>query len=244
MRATTRFAAATALTALAAAPAYAGGFERNVEAGVESAYVFRGLQLAEETAVAKGYVELGPLYGGAQIRQPFGDESDALPTETRLSAGLARDRLLGLAGIDVGVTQYIFSGGEDGVEPDDRLEIQAGVYFNVLLNPDAYVYYDTDEQTLTVQASVGQYVPLGGLRGLEFSAAGGSASGDDIEDYVYLEAEADFIQGFGNGIEGFVGARAAVASEENFFDDLDEDLGPTFGEDGVVWAGGGVRAKF
>ncbi|MCG8440801.1 MAG: hypothetical protein MI723_03240 [Caulobacterales bacterium] len=223
----------------------AGSFTRTVEASVDSAYLFRGTQRGEGMVFVDGEIVLNGVYLAALAAAPFGEGAETLPTELRGYVGYSphlEDRGSPFD-LDAGVAVYAFPEDSDVLGDDTRVEVFGGVVGLVPLNPALYGYYDFELETFTVEGGVTQYLPLGGLRGVELALDAGYVEPDAGDGYSYAEAGADLVQGFGAGLEGYVGARAAVTSEELLFDDLDEQ-GPELGEDFKAWVTGGVRLTF
>jgi len=51
------------------------------------------------------------------------------------------------------------------------------------------------------------------------------------------------VRNFLNGIEGYVGVRGAISSQDTFFDNVTA-VGPVFDQETKVWISAGVTATF
>lgn len=168
----TQFSLAALAAALIAAPAASAQYvvpeELSISAtfGWESAYVFRGVQLGEETfhpAIDVSYdAGFASIYGGVWTALPLDDaEGEAFGDEVDVYAGAAFG-VSDLITVDVGFTYYIYPNAEENFydAPDNTFEIFTGVAFEVFLAPAIYAYYDFDLENFTLEASGGYSVDV------------------------------------------------------------------------------------
>jgi conserved hypothetical protein, proteobacterial len=145
-----------------------------------SDYVFRGEKLADASIQPSVEATYGDFYAGAwhssELSHNDGD------TETDLYAGYGL-KINDTFSVDFGVTRYTYSGGSQ----DDSTEVYVGVSANVLLTPSVYYYYDFDNETYTIEGSVGYSLPIDAINAsLDLSGKVGhvGAPGDDRTYFV------------------------------------------------------------
>lgn len=223
--------------------------------GLESRYVFRGVQLAEtsfQPAVTLGW---RGAYAGVWANLPVGD-GDFVVTpdwqEIDFIAGWS-GALAGPLAIDVGATYYAYPNRQSGffdVFREDgsglgfnSIEPYVGVALSAPLSPKLYLYHDFMFDTTTVQATLAHSFALvdklsadvSGYAGYVFDDAGGT-------DYLYGTLTANLSFALSDSASAYVGAR---------FGGSDLPGGSVY-EDGVVgtrdgagfWFGLGLSAKF
>ncbi|MGD2134013.1 MAG: hypothetical protein PVI23_14560 [Maricaulaceae bacterium] len=246
-------ASMTALTALAAlgaavlgaaAPAAAQGltYTRDTYTTVKSAYVFRGLQRAEEIVQLGGEVRLNGVHLGGAWLQPF-DGAEA-PSEARLYGGWSPHIEDHGSPIDVelGFTWYATPDSAPGFAEDSRFEPYAKLYLDTPLAPSLAGFYDTELETYTVEGRLTHYVPFG-LNGIQFGFDGGLVSPENGQEHTYAQGSIDYVRNFLSGLEGFVGVRTAVSSEDRYFDTV-TPAGPIYDQDNKTWIAFGLAATF
>ena len=199
----------------------------------ESEYLYRGRALAFDTIVTsvEGAYKLynGSLYAGVLNHD---SATSSQPTAISLSTALSEsDFYVGYKlpvyekfSADFGYTYYWYQ--QNGVTPDRRNEIYAGVVYNGLwINPAAYIYYDFNMQAITGELS-GKYsldlakygcaktaLDLGGYFGAisanDVLAGQGPGGFKSSSGYIYYGATADLVYSFTKNAAASVGIRYA-----------------------------------
>jgi uncharacterized protein (TIGR02001 family) len=175
-----------AMAATAAVGIARGEFSVSNDLTFASKYVFRGVQLANNTVQPSIEIKAESFYAGLWA---------ALPVDKRSSMGYTDEfdvyvgyspELSDTVSLDVGVTNYYYP-QDDG---DSTLEAYVGVTAKVGgFTPSLYAYYDMDLEITTLQASLGFSLPLEGIgSSLDLSATVGRLAGSDIPDYLYYGA--------------------------------------------------------
>jgi hypothetical protein len=239
-------ALALALTALglgAAAEAQGFMYTREVRGAVMSDYVFRGEQRSEEAWKLAGELRLNGLHGGAMLIQPF--EADDFASEARLFAGWSphiEDRGSKFD-FELGFTLYATPDSAPGFPDESRFEPYAKLFLDAPLMPSLAAYYDTELKTASLEGRLTHFVELGGLNGFELGFDGGFVSPDDADEHAYAQGSIDFVRDFLGGVEGYVGLRGAVSSEDRFIGDV-APTGPVYDERARAWLAAGFSASF
>jgi len=156
-----------------------------------SNYVFRGLELAEDTFHPSMEITVDDFYIGAWASLPF--EKEGYPNffadEYDLYGGYGF-KINDTLSLDVGATLFIFQEAQNTFEPY--------VGFNYDVNgftPSFYVYRDVDLETFTFEWSAGYSYPISDMASLELSGHFGIVTDDDaprpIEDYSYFGASVE-----------------------------------------------------
>jgi len=151
-----------------------------------SDYVFRGVQLSENTlhpSVEFGYDD---FYAGIWAASPINNRSSAgYIDEYDFYAGYGW-ALSDNVQLDAGVTHYYYP------EASNSTEAYVGINFDFQgVTPGLYVYRDLDLDTWTYQANLGYSVPLEGSgTSLDLSAFVGRVDPDGGSNYTYYGASA------------------------------------------------------
>ncbi len=151
-----------------------------------SDYVFRGIQLAENTLHPSIEISSDQFYLGYWGAFPINNTSSkGWLDEYDFYAGFNQDIGKNTA-IDVGVTHYYFT------QIDSNTEVYAGLTGDFGgITPSIYVYYDFDLENFTVQGSVGYSLPLQSVGStLDLSATVGFVEPDIGDSYAYYGASA------------------------------------------------------
>lgn len=223
--------------------------------GVESRYVFRGVQLAETSFQPSVMLGWKGLYGGVWANLPVGD-ADFIVTpdwqEIDFVAGWS-GALAGPVSIDVGATYYAYPNRQSGLF-DVYREDGSGLGFNTVepyvgivvaapLSPKLYLYHDFMFDTTTVQATLAHAIAvaeklsldLSGYAGYVFDDAGGT-------DYLYGTLTANLVYALSDGASLYAGGRfggSDIAGGSIYDDGV---LGTT--DPAGCWFGLGLTAKF
>lgn len=248
-------AAAAAIAYLAGAPAIAQPVSGSATLGLESRYVFRGVQLAEASFQPAVMLAWNGFYGGVWANLPVGDDDFIVAPdwqEIDFVAGWS-GALAGPVSIDLGVTYYAYPNRQSGffdVFREDgtgrgfnTLEPYIGLAVSAPLSPKLYVYHDFMFDTTTAQATLAHSIPLAaklsadlsGYAGYVFDDAGGT-------DYLYGTLSANLAYAISETASAYVGGRFGGS-------DL---AGGSIYEDGVLgttkssgfWFGIGLTEKF
>lgn len=144
-----------------------------------SDYVFRGVHLDNSSIQPSVEISYGDFYVGIWHSNSIGSAKFVnSETDLYLGYGFAINDTLSL---DVGVTQYTYSGASD------TTEFYAGISADVLLSPSVYYYHDTVLEISSYIGSIGHSLPVDAINAsLDFSASLGyiqvPGSGND---YTY-----------------------------------------------------------
>lgn len=181
----------------------------------ESAYVFRGAQFGEESIQPAFDIAIGDFYAGVwgALDLGSGDEIDYYA-----GYGFAATEMIS---IDVGVTYYTYPNSED-FENGGTVEAYLGAAFDAMLEPSVYVYYDFDLEVFTIEGGLGHSVELSEAWSLGLGGSVGFASGDDIEDYTYYLATADFSYALTETASVGIGVRWSGSTEDLIFDQFED----------------------
>jgi uncharacterized protein (TIGR02001 family) len=218
--------------------------------GLESKYVFRGVQLADEIFTPAIDLSYGNFYAGTWFALAE-DSADSYPTEMDLYAGynMAVSEIFTL---DVGATRYAYNrvisdflkNGSD----DNSFEFFTGISANVLLSPSAYVYYDIDTHCLTFEVKVGHSFNFGDHFSLNLGASSGYAiatGGDNFSNtcdtnYCYAGVTSDVVYNINEKSSVSVGARYSVSDYESIYGS-NHDYDPSHD---ACWFGASFSASF
>ena len=223
--------------------------------GLESRYVFRGVQLAE--ASFQPAVQLGwsGAYLGVWANLPVGDE-DFIVTpdwqEIDFVVGWS-GAVAGPLSIDIGMTYYAYPNRQSGffdIYREDgsgggfnTAEPYIGFALNAPLSPKLYAYHDFMFDTTTLQGALSHSIPLAeklsadlsGVAGYVFDDAGGT-------DYLYGHLTANFTYAISDTASIYAGGRfggSDIAGGSVYSDGV---LGLT--KPSGLWFGIGLTAKF
>ena len=248
-------AAAPAPAAAAVAPAApASSLSITSTLGYESAYMNRGIQLADGIFTPAVNVSYGNFYAGLWMALKE-DSADSYPTECDFSAGYNTEIASGLK-LDVGATRYDYDrvlanivSGKNG----NSFEPYVGISSDLVINPSFYVYYDTELNNYTMEAKIGHSFDTG-VKNLTVntSLAGGYVDNTDSirfvdtygheisTDYWYSNAKADLVYAVNDKTSVSIGARYSLA-------DYDSVYGTVHSFDGrhdKIWFGASFSTGF
>ncbi|MBC2605587.1 TorF family putative porin [Pelagicoccus albus] len=217
---------ATAAGLVCAANMNAQELTWEVNYGVESEYVFRGVELASESF--QGGIEgaYGDYYfglWGSEAIDSFGKDS----TEIDLYGGWGY-ALNDTLQLDLGGTIYHYPDASD-----ETFELFVGVTADTALAPGAYVFYDFDLEVLTLETSIGHSIAIDDVSSIELGAAVGYAREDAGFNYLYYSATADYVYQISDSTSVAAGLRYSAN---------DEDLG--YSPDGNLWGGISFTTSF
>lgn len=149
-------------------------------------YVFRGVQLANESFQPSVELTYGSVYAGVWSNVPYHHEHDGdFSKEIDLYVGYT-PKITDSISADIGLTYYSYPWTDDSWD-NDSFEGFVGLNMTVAnFTPAVYVYHDLTLDTTTLQTSVGYSLPLEKYgTSLEFSAAFGAVHVHNGEDYCY-----------------------------------------------------------
>ena len=182
----------------------------DTEFAFESEYSFRGeklggpsLQPGMEIGIMDGYI-------GTWMSMPL-DRTPRDGNEVDFYAGWVFP-LSETVDLDVGYTYYWYPqpGGSDR-------EPYIGVAIDTMLDPEVYLFYETEGEVFTVQGAVGYGYDLAemGFDGyeLDFGAYAGYVTNDD--DYFYYGLSADIVYTLSESVAFSVGGRFAGNSDDD-----------------------------
>lgn len=201
----------------------------------ESSYVFRGVQLADETFMPAVDFAYGGAYFGIWSAQPADDEAN----EVDLYLGYGFDVGDGISA-DVGVTYYMYPDSSEDVFDSDvnTFEVYAGLSFDAVGSPSIYLYRDLDLDAWTMELSGGQSFDISDNDKLSFGLNGaiGYVLPDEDGEYLYVQASASIDYAFNDYASGSIYLSYAVTSEEyEYMGDLEDD---------EIWFGFSISGGF
>lgn len=185
----TALALAAVAAGVSAQAQEASALSVTVDVTYVSDYVFRGVQLGDASVQPSIEASYGDFYAGVWHTSELSSNDGTTETDLYAGYGFA---VTDIVSLDVGVTQYTYSGGSGG----DSTEVFVGVAADVLLSPSLYVYHDFDYDTYTIEASVGYSIPVDAINtSIDLSASVGYQTSDDnyssggvdlgLDDYTY-----------------------------------------------------------
>lgn len=220
---------ATAGALVAAANINAQELEVSTSVGVESEYVFRGVELSSETVQASIEGSYSDLYFGVWANEALTSEySDLSEFDFYAGWGYAlNDKFTA----DMGATVYYYPDAEGD---DDTFEAYLGLTANVALAPSFYVYYDFDLEVLTLEAAISKSYAIDEKTSIDLGASLGYADADEGGNYGYYGASADYVYSIKENMNAKIGVRVGGN---------DEHLGAS-GKDDNIWFGTSFNASF
>lgn len=177
-----------ALAACAAGGIAKADYSLSTDITYTTEYVFRGIQLGDNTLHPSIEVTQGDFYLGMWAALPIDQvESKDWSNEFDFYLGYTKE-LSDKASLDLGATYYYYPKGE----LEETIEAYAGLTFDVGgFTPAAYAYYDFDLESITIQGSIGYSIPMAGAgTSLDLSATYGHVEPDDDESYTYYGVSA------------------------------------------------------
>ncbi len=218
---------ATAATLVSAASINAQELAYSVNYGVESEYVFRGVEITGDCFQGSFEVTYGDAYASVWASEAI-DSVGRDTSEFDFNAGWGY-ALNDQTALDLGGTVYHYPDA-DG---DDTFEAYVGASFDVALAPSIYVYYDFDWDALTLEGAIGHSIALNETSSVELGATIGYVDFDNGFEYGYYGATADYVYALSENSDFSIGLR---------YSSNDKDLGPA--PDGNLWGGLSVTTRF
>ncbi len=223
-------------------------------AAFESRYVFRGLQLSEESfqpALALGY---RGFTASAWFNLPIDNDNPASRVAREIDVVLDYSKAVG-SGVTLGggFTYYVYPQRDRGLfdtfQEDtnglgsNSFEPYVSVAFAAPLSPKFTLFHDFNFDTTTLQGAAAHSIPLAdktsadfsGLLGYVFDDAGGI-------DYLYGQATANVSYKFTDKVSGYVGGRFGGSDVAG--GSLLRDAGLGTRRSSAVWFGVGLTAAF
>ncbi|KAF0095368.1 MAG: hypothetical protein E1N59_863 [Puniceicoccaceae bacterium 5H] len=232
-------AAAGSVSALSAQTSVQDDLSVSTTFAFESAYVFRGVQRAEETFMPAIDISSKGAYFGAWGALPTGNYGDELD----LYGGYGFE-VSELVSLDVGGTYYSYPTSED-FDNDNTFEIYGGASFDVMFNPAVYVFYDFDLENLTVEGSAGYSYPLSDAASLDATGYVGwvsldeegwnTAGTENFDDYFYYGVNLALSYALAENASVSVYGNFAGSTEEQVFE---------YGDKNTIWYGLAVTTGF
>lgn len=218
---------ATAGTLLSAANINAQELEVSTTAGIETEYIFRGVEIASESFQGSIDATYGDGYFGLWMNESLDDE-DSGASEYDLYGGWAY-AIDDTFTADFGGTLYHYPDADD-----ETFEIYAGVSADVALAPSFYVFYDFDLEVFTYEGSISKSFALDDKNSIELGGAIGLVDPDAGEGYSYYSVTADYVYSIQDNLSASIGVRAAGN---------DSNVGPG-GKEHNAWAGASLSYTF
>ncbi len=211
---------ATAAGLVSAANINAQELAYSVNYGIETEYVFRGVEIASESLQGSIEATYGDGYFGVWANEGLEDiDSNASEFDIYGGWGYALNDAITL---DFGGTLYHYPDA-DG---DDSFEAYVGASFDTVLAPSFYVFHDFDYETFTFEGSLGHSVDLNEVSRVDFGLTAGYVDFDNGGQYAYYGATADYVYTLSETTDVSVGLRYSTN---------DKDLGHS--PDGNLWGG-------
>jgi len=181
--------------------------ESNMSAsvGYDSKYIFRGVELADESMTVSVDVEFDDAYLGMWTNQPIVGGFD---NELDFYGGMGFDVAEGIS-LDVGGTLYYYPESGTGTE---TFELYTGFAFDSELSPAFYIYYDLDLEAFTFEGSIGHSWEMDEKSSLDGAALYGYVDGDDFS-YSYYGATLDVVYSLSDTSSASVGIRYTNVSD-------------------------------
>lgn len=213
-------ALAAAAMSLQAQEETAPSYSVTVDFPYVSKYVFRGVQLAEESFQPSVEVAVGDFYAGLWTNQPITSNID---NELDFYAGYGF-AVSDTWSLDTGLTMYYYpeldsqaGGKRDTYEAYVGLSGEVGTF-----TPSFYAYYDFTLETLTLQGAVGYSIPLSDVASFDLSGTLGFVDPKNGESYAYWGIGASIPYQLTSNASVAVGAQYAAndldnADDEHFF---------------------------
>ena len=182
----------------------------------ETEYIFRGLQLADESIMPSIDFAYDSFYFGIWSAQPITKNQD---NEIDFYGGVGFDLSEGVS-VDFGATLYYYP---ETPGDNETIEIYGGFSFDVPVAPSVYLYYDFDLDTFTLEGSVGHSVPLNEDASFDLGAHVGWVNPKGGDSAIYYGATADISYAFSENASGSIGVRASgndfagVTKDSNFW---------------------------
>ena len=180
----------------------------------ESEYVFRGVQLADESFQPSIEVSYEGFYVGTWVSSPVVDPGAQFLNEVDLYGGFGID-LSDDVSLDLGLTYYWYP--EEPATSDATKELYLGVSHGIEFLPDPYLYYDFDLDTFTVEFSKGHSFALDGDDGslaLDIGASLGFVSPKGGDSGIYGSGTADLSYSFTESASLSIGIRLSGVGDE------------------------------
>lgn len=222
---------ATAGFACAAANVSAQELEFDTTFGVESEYVFRGVEIAGNSFQGSLNASYGDTYFGVWAHEAF-DSVDRMTSEFDFYVGhgyALNDRF----NADFGATVYHYP---DFGSSDNTFETYFGLTMDAVAAPSLYVYYDFDLKNWTYEGALSHSFDIDESNAIVVgTAAGWVDTGRNMgDDYWYYNATVDFVHSFSDSMSASIGVRAGGNDDHRGFG----------GREHNVWAGASLSAGF
>ena len=181
--------------------------ETNMSAsvGYDSKYIFRGVELADESMTVSLDVEFDDAYLGLWTNQPI---TGGFDNEFDFYGGMGFDVAEGIS-MDVGGTLYYYPESGSGSE---TFELYTGFAFDTELSPAFYIYYDLDLEAFTFEGSIGHSYEMDENASLDAAAFYGHVDGDGFN-YSYYGASLDVVYSLSDTSAASVGIRYTNGSD-------------------------------
>ena len=180
----------------------------------ESEYVFRGVQLADESFQPSIEVSYDGFYVGTWVSSPMVDPGAQFLNEVEIYGGYVIE-LSDDVGLDLGLMYYWYP--EEPSTADATRELYLGVSHGIEYFPEPYLYYDFDLDTLTIEFSKGHSFALDGGDGslaLDIGASLGFVSPEEGASGIYASGTADLSYSFSDSASLSIGIRLSGAGDE------------------------------
>ena len=184
----------------------------NTTFAYEGEYVFRGIQLADESFQPALEAAIDSAYIGIWANMPIDDPKGAAGTEIDFYGGYGIDLYEGIS-LDLGATVFYYPELDGPGVDDSTFEVYAGFSFAVPFEPGVYLYWDFTLEAFTIEASASYSYDLADVgfdkASLDLSAYLGSVSPDVGDSYVYVGGSLDLTYAFNDNATGSIGVRVS-----------------------------------
>ncbi len=186
----------------------------------QSSYVFRGVQLAEETFMPSLDFEVAGFYAGIWAALPVNHTVNGVEIDNEVDfyAGYGWG-ISELVSADVGFTYYTYPNAQDKFFDSDvnTFEVYGGLAFEVPFTPAIYIFRDFDVKSWTVEVSGGDSWEVALDTTFDLGAHLGYSDISGGDDYWYFGVDAGFTYAFNDYVSATVSAGWSWADEKYDF---------------------------
>ncbi len=223
---------ATASMAFTATAVTAQEVSFEAVAAWESEYIFRGVQLQQNSFQPSAQIDIDQFYFGAWAALPT-NNGGAFDSEIDLFAGVGVP-LGEKAALDLGFTYYTYPESTAFIGGDDNtFETFAGFSFDGVLSPSLYAFYDFDLNAFTLEASLSHSWPLAPQFSFDVASHLGGVYASSARGFSYYGLSADISHTLTDNASAALGVRWSGASEDTMFADVVNGVPSRFTDNSV-----------
>lgn len=198
----------------------------------ESAYVFRGEQLAKSYFAPSVDISYGDFYFGIWAALPAHHIYD---NEVDFYAGYGV-AVSDFISADVGFTYYTFPDAQSKFFDStvNSLEIYAGLSFEAPFSPSVYVFHDIDLDTFTFEVAGGHSIPVADSSSFDIDVYAGHVAVSGAGNFLYYGVSGAYVHSFNDVASASVSLNWGGSDERGMFNNKKNKL----------WFGVGFSAGF